>query len=157
MPIDTALQDEHCLTIQQMARQSGLSEHTLRYYERIGLLEPIARDASSGHRRYSPNAVRIVEGLACLRGVGMSISDLRKFAMLHKQGAATAAEQKALLVAQDSALAAEMEQIGVRRQYLAGKIAYCEALEAGDTDKAAAQAEHNGRIASILAKKQETR
>jgi predicted site-specific integrase-resolvase len=40
------------LTIQQVAQQTGLSVHTLRYYERNGLLEPVDR-ASSGHRRYS--------------------------------------------------------------------------------------------------------
>jgi len=39
------------LTIQDAARRSGLSEPTLRYYEEVGLIGPIPRDASSGHRR----------------------------------------------------------------------------------------------------------
>jgi len=40
------------LTIRDVSRRSGLSEPTLRYYEEIGLIGPIARDESSGHRRY---------------------------------------------------------------------------------------------------------
>jgi MerR family transcriptional regulator, copper efflux regulator len=40
------------LTIQDVSRRSGLSEPTLRYYEEVGLIGPIDRDASSGHRRY---------------------------------------------------------------------------------------------------------
>lgn len=70
MPTNTATQDKHCLTIQQMARQSGLSEHPLRYYERIGLLMPVPRDLSSRHQRYSPDTADIVETLACLRAGG---------------------------------------------------------------------------------------
>jgi DNA-binding transcriptional MerR regulator len=41
---------EHELTIQQVANLTGLGEHTLRYYEREGLLNPVSR-SSSGHRR----------------------------------------------------------------------------------------------------------
>jgi hypothetical protein len=44
------------LTIQDVSRRSGLSEPTLRYYETVGLIGPIARDARSGHRRYLPPA-----------------------------------------------------------------------------------------------------
>jgi DNA-binding transcriptional MerR regulator len=40
------------LTIQQVAEITQLSGHTLRYYERIGLLSPVNR-AANGHRRYS--------------------------------------------------------------------------------------------------------
>lgn len=44
------------LTIQQVTALTQLNEHTLRYYERIGLLDPVNR-ASSGHRRYSTQAI----------------------------------------------------------------------------------------------------
>jgi len=40
------------LTIQQVSRRSGLSEPTLRYYEEVGLIGPVGRDARSGHRCY---------------------------------------------------------------------------------------------------------
>ncbi len=155
MPTDTDRQDSPTLTIQQMARQSGLSEHTLRYYERIGLLTPIPRNTSSGHRRYSPAAADTIESLACLRATGMSISALRKLLTLRAQGEATAAEQQAMYAAQEAVLAAEMAQLAVRRQYLVGKVAYLEAVQEGDTAKADAQAEINYKLAALLARKQE--
>ena len=55
------------LTIQEAARRSGLSEPTLRYYEEVGLIGPIARDPSSGHRRYREVEVDTPQALACLR------------------------------------------------------------------------------------------
>jgi len=57
------------LTIQDMSRRSGLSEPTLRYYEGVGLVGPIARDASSGHRRYRDEDLDTLQALACLRAM----------------------------------------------------------------------------------------
>lgn len=54
-------------TIQDMSRRSGLSEPTLRYYEEVGLVGPIDRDASSGRRRYHTEDVDVLQALACLR------------------------------------------------------------------------------------------
>ena len=63
------------LTIQDVSRRSGLSEPTLRYYEEIGLIGPVDRDASSGHRRYRTEDLDVLQALACMRalGVGMRI------------------------------------------------------------------------------------
>ena len=61
------------LTIQQVAALTQLSEHTLRYYERIGLLDPVNR-ASSGHRRYSTGDIAWIEFLTRLRTTGMPIA-----------------------------------------------------------------------------------
>ena len=58
------------LTVQETAERTGLSEHTLRYYERAGLLRGVRRDDSSGHRRYSPEDVARISTLACLRATG---------------------------------------------------------------------------------------
>ncbi|MFK5037093.1 MerR family transcriptional regulator, partial [Klebsiella pneumoniae] len=63
------------LTIQQAARRSGLSEPTLRYYEDVGLIGPIVRDASSGHRRYRERDLDDLQVLACLRAMGVGIED----------------------------------------------------------------------------------
>ncbi|EXG82672.1 MerR family transcriptional regulator [Cryptosporangium arvum] len=61
---------------QEVARRSGPPEATLRYYERIGLIAPVPRDESSGHRRYDPDTVRTIEAPACLRTAGMGIDAL---------------------------------------------------------------------------------
>ena len=59
------------LTISEVADATGLSVHTLRYYERIGLIHPIDR-AGSSHRRYSEDDIgwdRILAQTACYRDV----------------------------------------------------------------------------------------
>ena len=144
------------LTIQEMARQSGLSEHTLRYYERIGLLTPVPRDQSSGHRRYSSDTVSVIESLSCLRGTGMSLEDIRTFLHLRQQGNVAAAEQKALFSAHLAVLAKEMEQMKVRMEYLAGKVAYWQAVEDGNEGEAERIRGANHLLMPKLKRKKET-
>ena len=144
------------LTIQEMARQSGLSEHTLRYYERIGLLTPIPRDSSSGHRRYSADTGSVIESLSCLRGTGMSLEDIRTFLHLRQQGSLAAAEQKELFAAHLAVVTEEMEQMKVRMEYLAGKVAYWKAIEAGDGDEAEKVRLENRRLMPKLRRNKET-
>src|ERR1700743_633416 len=67
------------MTIGDVSRRSGLSEPTLRYYEEIGLIGPIERDASSGHRRYGADDLDTVSALACLRAMGVGIEDMRTY------------------------------------------------------------------------------
>ena len=70
-------------TVQETAERTGLNEHTLRYYERAGLLTAVRRDDSSGHRRYSADDVARVRTLACLRATGMPLVQMR---LLHTGG-----------------------------------------------------------------------
>jgi DNA-binding transcriptional MerR regulator len=58
------------LTMRDVSRRSGLSEPTLRYYEEIGLIGPIARDENSGHRRYRTEDLDVLQALACMRDFG---------------------------------------------------------------------------------------
>ncbi len=67
------------LTIQEVSRRSGLSEPTLRYYEEVGLVGPVDRDARSGHRRYRDEDLDVLQALACLRALGMGIEDMRTY------------------------------------------------------------------------------
>jgi DNA-binding transcriptional MerR regulator len=60
----------------QAAEQSGFSLDTLRYYERIGLLDDIDR-ASSGHRRFREEDLEWLGVLRCLRDTGMPIAQMR--------------------------------------------------------------------------------
>ncbi len=144
------------LTIQEMARQSGLSEHTLRCYERIGLLTPNARDRSSSHRRYSAETVSIVESLSCLRGTGMSLNDIPIFLRLRQQGSFAATGQKELFAAHLAAVTEEMEQMKVRMEYLADQVAYWTAVEAGNMDEAELAKEAARRLMPVLTRKKIT-
>lgn len=85
------------LTVQQAALETGLSVHTLRYYERVGLLDPPERGVTSGHRRYSDDDLRRVQFLKRLRTTGMPIREMQRFVGLYRQGDATLTERVELL------------------------------------------------------------
>jgi DNA-binding transcriptional MerR regulator len=122
------------LTVQEMARRSGFSEPTLRYYEKIGLLGTVARDESSGHRRYEPATVARVEALSCLRSAGMTVSGMRRYLDLLAQGDSAAAEQRDLFASQAEKLAADIEQLQLRLTYLRRKADLWDARVRGDAD-----------------------
>src|SRR5512132_3745622 len=84
------------LTPAEMAERTGVSIDTLRYYEREGLLDSVAR-AQRGHRRYSEDDVLWIEVLRCLRDTGMSIEQLRHYCALGAQGDHTKAERQRML------------------------------------------------------------
>lgn len=88
--------DDQTFTIQEAAVETGLTEHTLRYYERIGLIHPIQR-ADNGHRQYSPDDVGWIDFLNKLRAIGMSIQQMKQYAELQRQGDDTLPERLEML------------------------------------------------------------
>lgn len=86
------------LSIQEVARQTGLSTHTLRYYERVGLIHPIDREQNT-HRRYTPDDVGWIDFLTKLRATGMSIKDMQRYAQLQRHGDETLPERVEMLKA----------------------------------------------------------
>jgi DNA-binding transcriptional MerR regulator len=84
-------------SIAQAAARSGLSIDTLRYYERIGLVEPPARD-SGGRRSYSDDDLTWLGFLTRLRTTGMPIRMMREYAQLRHRGVGTAAKRRQILI-----------------------------------------------------------
>jgi len=84
------------LTIREVAARTGITAHTLRYYERIGLVQPVAR-ARSGHRRYDDADVRWLELLKKLHATDMSIKKMLEYARLARRGESTVLARRALL------------------------------------------------------------
>jgi DNA-binding transcriptional MerR regulator len=74
------------LTIAEVAERTGLTAHTLRYYERAGLMLEVDRDASSGHRRYRERDLEWITLLTRLRATGMPIRRIREYADLVRAG-----------------------------------------------------------------------
>lgn len=102
--------DIELLTIEQVAERTGLSAHTLRYYERIGLLDPVSR-ATSGHRRYAASDLAWIEFLMRLRTTGMPIRHMQEFAALRRQGDVTIAMRRTLLEAHQQMVQAHIEEL----------------------------------------------
>ncbi|KQR30906.1 MerR family transcriptional regulator [Rhizobium sp. Leaf155] len=84
------------MKIGELAKRSGLSAYTIRYYERIGLLPYADRDRSS-RRDYDPEILIWIEFLGRLKTTGMPIRDMLRYAALRKQGDATVPERQAML------------------------------------------------------------
>ena len=83
-------------TIKEVAALTGFSVHTLRYYERVDLLDRVDR-SRSGHRRYSKQDIAWIEFLSRLRTTGMPIRKMKQFADLRRVGDATVPARRALL------------------------------------------------------------
>jgi len=128
------------LTIQETSRQTGLSEPTLRYYEEVGLIGPIARDNSSGHRRYRETDLDALQALACLRAMGVGIEDMRTYQANRALGHAAAGDQRDILLRHAERVELEIATLHVHLEYLRRKSELWDARDRGDvTDEAAAQ------------------
>ncbi len=119
-------------TVRQAVQMTGLGEHTLRYYERAGLIRPVRRQASSRHRRYSAEDIARLHTLACLRAAGMPLERMRRYFELLEQGASAAPLQHAMLAAQREVLQRRLHDLRGHLDYLERKIRYWRAVEAGD-------------------------
>lgn len=84
------------MRIGELARRSGLSAHTLRYYERIGLIVRADRDRA-GQRDYDASVLTWIEFLGRLKMTGMPIRDMLHYAHLAREGGRTSAERRDLL------------------------------------------------------------
>src|SRR5580704_15785590 len=109
------------MTIQDVSRRSGLSEPTLRYYEEVGLVGPISRDESSGHRRYADKDLDSLQVLACLRAMGVGIEDMRTYQANRALGHAAAGDQRDILLRHAARIEDEIETLKVHLQYLEAK------------------------------------
>ena len=121
------------LSVQEMAAASGVSAHTLRYYERIGLLGPIAR-TTSGHRRYALDDLGWVRLLICLRETGMGIQDMLRFVSVDGGEASVAERRLALLEAHRHAVRVRQREVAEHLAVIEGKLAaYCAFLHEAAT------------------------
>ncbi len=134
------------MTIQEVSRRSGLSEPTLRYYEEVGLIGPVRRDASSGHRRYREEDIDTLQALACLRTMGMGIEDMRTYQANRSLGRAAAGDQRDLLLRHAERVEAEIAKLRTHLAYLREKASLWDARDRGD-DAAEAEAWERVRAA----------
>jgi DNA-binding transcriptional MerR regulator len=105
----------------QAAEQSGFSLDTLRYYERIGLLDDIDR-APSGHRRFRDDDLEWLGVLRCLRDTGMPIAQMRRYAELARAGQDTLAERLNLLTVHDARVQERIALLQAQHKHLREKI-----------------------------------
>jgi DNA-binding transcriptional MerR regulator len=127
--------DETLLTVAQMAEASGVTAHTLRYYEHAGLIRPVARNAGN-QRRYSAADVEWVAFLLRLRQTGMPIARMREYADLRQLGDTTIEERVHLLEAHQITVREQMALLRTHADALDAKMCvYRRALTAAEGEK----------------------
>jgi DNA-binding transcriptional MerR regulator len=99
------------LSISEAAERTGLSTHTLRYYEREGLMLGGVGRASSTHRRYSDADIAWVEFLTKLRSTSMPIAKVREYVDLVRQGDVSTPARLALLLAHRESVIAQLGEM----------------------------------------------
>ncbi|MBA9005698.1 aldo/keto reductase [Thermomonospora cellulosilytica] len=98
------------LSIAEAAERTGLTAHTLRYYERAGLLASPVR-AAGGHRRYRQGDLDRIHLITRLRATGMSISGIRRYFELVDAGAATTSARRLMLVEHRAKVLGQIAQL----------------------------------------------
>ncbi len=117
------------LSIKEAAVETRLTAHTLRYYERIGLLPSIARDAN-GQRRYTAHDLGAIAILLTLRATGMPIGVMQRFVQLLEAGDRAVSERRALLEAHQRAVRANITELETNLEAIETKIGTYKDLEA---------------------------
>jgi DNA-binding transcriptional MerR regulator len=123
--------------IGDLARVSGLSVDTLRWYERIGLIPHPTRDRG-GRRVYGDDVLVWIAFLARLKATGMSITDMRVYADLRTRGPSTVGERRRLLERHRVRVAAEIATLAEALAALDDKIDIYREMEAADAAPPAA-------------------
>lgn len=118
-------------TIAEAAERTGVTTHTLRYYERIGALREPPERAASGHRRYTERDIDWITLLTRLRGTGMPIATLLRYVELARQGTETAAERKKLLMAHRAEVLGHIERLQQDLAAIDYKISIYDEIELG--------------------------
>lgn len=108
-------------SIQTMAARCGMTEHTLRYYERVGLIQPVRRE-QNGHRRYSDQDENWLNLLKSMRAAQMPIRELRRYAALRAAGDNRADAQRKILERHRAALESRIADLQHAHALLAQKI-----------------------------------
>jgi DNA-binding transcriptional MerR regulator len=113
--------EQPMLGIGELAARSGRSIHALRYYENLGLLPFVQRDAG-GRRRYDEQHVQWLLFLERLQQTGMSLAQMQEYAALVSRGKQTLGERIALLESHLLELDQRMRELQYSRELLLSKL-----------------------------------
>lgn len=119
------------MTIKEVSEQFGITQDTLRYYERVGMIPPVARTAG-GRRDYQDEDLGWVELALCMRSAGLPVEAMIEYVKLCRQGDSTFPQRLGLLKDQREILLAQAKQIQETLDRLEYKIGrYQQAVETG--------------------------
>jgi DNA-binding transcriptional MerR regulator len=116
------------MVISEVSEKYGLSQETLRYYERIGLIPPVPRKPN-GIRDYDDYSCGWIEFIHCMRNAGIQVEVLVEYVLLFQQGSKTKEARKALLQEELNRLNERLANLQATRDRLACKVEKYDDLE----------------------------
>lgn len=127
------------LSVSEAVAETGLSAHTLRYYEKEMLLYEVPRD-SGGRRFYTRDLIAAIKFISALRATGMSIHGIKDYIDLYRRGEHTAQQRMALLQSHEESVQTKLKQTRASLNMIQRKIAlYQSQLDAAAPKKQRAQ------------------
>lgn len=84
-------------TMKEVTIKTGISAHTLRFYEKEGVVPFVKRD-KNGNRIYDEKNLKWLEFMLCLRATGMTLADIKHYVELYKNGDSTIQERKQMML-----------------------------------------------------------
>lgn len=109
------------ISIGELSRRSGVSPHTLRFYESEGILKAAGR-GGNGHRRYLNDDILWLEFVLRLKQTGMPLAEIREYAVLRAQGEKTLQRRLSMLELHRKRLATMIEELSTCAEALDTKI-----------------------------------
>ena len=109
------------MTIREVSEKYGVTPDTLRYYEKMGMIPPVTRNAS-GFRDYTQDDIRWVELAKCMRASGLSVEAMVQYVKLYRQGDETIKQRLTLLLSQKAELLEKRKKIDDALAWLETKI-----------------------------------
>lgn len=123
-------------SIGQVAQKMGLTAHTLRYYDKEGLL-PFVKKNSSGLRMFSDEDIDWLVVIECLKGTGMQLKDIKQYIDWCQEGDVTIGRRLEMFKRQKAKLEEQLRQLQQYMEKINYKIAYyTEAAAKGSVDQA---------------------
>lgn len=96
-------------SIHEVSKKTGLTDHTLRYYEKVGILVDISR-TQGGVRQYSDADLESLNLICCLKNTGMPLQEISRFLELTRKGDRTLKERVELLRAHREIVRDQMKE-----------------------------------------------
>jgi DNA-binding transcriptional MerR regulator len=136
VPVPPRSDPQAGLSIAEAAHRTGVSAHTLRYYERAGLVVTAVDRNAAGRRRYQQLDLDWIIVCSKLRATGMPIRTIRRYAQLVSAGRGNEEERLALLETHRAEVTAKLAQVQENLKLIDHKInVYRGRLTAGDADQ----------------------
>ena len=118
------------MTIAEVSKKYNLTQDTIRYYEKEGLIPTIPR-TESGIRNFDEESCNWIEFIKCMRNAGLEIEVLKEYVKLFREGKSTVAKRKELLEKQREKLLQKQRNINETLERLNYKINLYDEIESG--------------------------